>query len=383
MGFLALAPGHPLDLLHPVLLGRALELGEEGFERREGEEHRLVQRFVQRRAGEGAGLLIPLGDVELIVEGDQRRGHGVDDVVQVVLEAGELLLDLAAHLHFQLQLAVGVAGFLGQALGLGEGALGVVAGALELLFARLHAAEHGVEGIGQAADLVLVAARGAQGIVLLAGDLARQLFQLADRAGDEAANLPRDQRPEQQAEGQDHRAGGDGAGVEGAGQFAGRHQQQAPGDLARLRQVDQVSGAKLALAPVFQLLAVFRQLQRLAQLQLGQADAAGIVEGGSAQRRIAVEALQQLAGGAWRGQGAAAQLRAGDQPAEGLQGLGRDAFLGNPVGRTDEGQVGHQQHGGQQYQQGGQQLAADRQVVEALAQTAQGRGFRVQGGGAG
>lgn len=63
VGFLALAPGHPLDLLHPVLLGRALELGEEGFERRESEEHRLVERLIQRRAGEGAGLLIPLGDV--------------------------------------------------------------------------------------------------------------------------------------------------------------------------------------------------------------------------------------------------------------------------------------------------------------------------------
>lgn len=67
---------------------------------------------------------------------------------------------------------------------------------------------------------------------------------------------------------------------------------------------------------------MFRQLQRLAQLQLGQADAPGIVEGGSAQRCVAVEALQQLTGGAWRRQRAAAQLRAGDQPAEGLQGLG-------------------------------------------------------------
>ena len=97
VGFLALAPGHPLDLLHPVLLGPcALSWARKGLSGGRRGTPAGSSASVPRRAGEGAGLLIPLGDVELIVEGDQRRGHGVDDVVQVVLEAGELLLDLAA-----------------------------------------------------------------------------------------------------------------------------------------------------------------------------------------------------------------------------------------------------------------------------------------------
>ena len=155
-----------------MLLGGAFELREKGFEWREGEKYRLVQRLFQARTGQGAGFLIPLRDVELFVESDQCRRHGVDDAVEVVLKAGEFLLDLAAHLHFQLQLAVGVAGFLGQALRLIEGLLGVIAGTLELLLAGLHAHQHGVERIGQATDLVLIATIGAQRIVLFAGDLA-------------------------------------------------------------------------------------------------------------------------------------------------------------------------------------------------------------------
>ncbi len=78
-----------------------------------------------------------------------------------MLEAGELLLDLAAHLDFQFQLAVRMAGLLGQPLRVIEGFLGVVAGALELLLAGFHARQHRVEGIGQAADFVLVLWRGA------------------------------------------------------------------------------------------------------------------------------------------------------------------------------------------------------------------------------
>ncbi len=228
-------PGHFLDLFHHMLLGAAADLREEGLERLEGDEYRLIQRIVQRRAGKGAGFLIPLGDVELLVEGDQRRGHRVDDAIEVFLEAGELLFDLAAHLHFQLQFTVGVARFLGQTLGMVEGFLGVVTGALELLLTGFHARQHGVEGIGEATDLVLVAGLGAQGIVLLAGDLARQRLQIANRPGNELTDLTRHQNPEQQTGYQDGQARRQRAGVERAWQFAAGHHQQMPGAAVRLR----------------------------------------------------------------------------------------------------------------------------------------------------
>ncbi|MNO63721.1 hypothetical protein D3C76_544330 [compost metagenome] len=155
-------PGHALHPLHPMLFGGAGELRQERLERGEGEEDRLVHRVVQAGAGKLAGLLVPLGHVELLVHRDQRRRHRVDDAVQVVLEAGEFLLDLAAYLDFQFQLAVRAAGFLGQGLRLFDSFLGIVACALELLLAGLDTGQHGVEGIGQAADLVGIAAFRAQ-----------------------------------------------------------------------------------------------------------------------------------------------------------------------------------------------------------------------------
>ncbi len=156
-GLVVLDPGDALDLRHAVLFDGVLELRQKGFQRFEGEEDRLVQRLVQAGSGECAGLLVPLGDVELLVQGDQRRGHGVDDAVEVVLETGEFFLDLAADLDLEFQLAVGMPGFLGKALGLVIGGLGVVTGALELLLAGFDAREHGVEGLGQAADFIVIA----------------------------------------------------------------------------------------------------------------------------------------------------------------------------------------------------------------------------------
>ncbi|MCY1174305.1 hypothetical protein D9M73_145030 [compost metagenome] len=136
-GLIVLEPGDTFDLGHRMLLDRFLELRQERLERFEGEEDRLVQGFIETRAGQGTGLLVPLRHVELFVEGDQRRRHGVDDAVEVVLETGELFLDLAAHLDFELQFAVGMAGFLCQTLGLVVGCLGVVPGPLELLLPGL------------------------------------------------------------------------------------------------------------------------------------------------------------------------------------------------------------------------------------------------------
>ena len=59
-----------------------------------------------------------------------------------------------------------------------------------------------LKSIGEATDLVTVAGLGAQRIVLLA-DTARQRLQIANRPGNELANLTRHQNPEQQTGYQD------------------------------------------------------------------------------------------------------------------------------------------------------------------------------------
>ncbi|MCY1558698.1 hypothetical protein D9M68_956560 [compost metagenome] len=102
------------------------------------------------------------------------------------------------------------------------------------------------------------------------------------------------------------------------------------------------------MAPAVQLFDAHWQVQGVPALQLRQAQAIAVVDHRGAQWRVVIQALQQGLGGARRTQRLLAQGGAGDQSAEGVQGLGGDALLGDPVGRADEGQVGHQQHGGQQ-----------------------------------
>ncbi len=223
LGFVVLEPGDAFDAFHGVLFYRCTNLRQVRLERLERQVDRLVQGFVQACAGEGAGFLVPLGDVKLFIQGDQRRGHRVDDAVQVILEAGEFLLDLAANLHFQFQLAVGVARFFRQALRLVIRRLGVVPRAFELLLTGFDARQHGVEGFGQAADLIVIATAGAQGVVLFAGDLTREFFQLVDWPGDQAFDLTGDDQPQQHAENQDAQAGRQRAGIK-------RHRQLATGD---------------------------------------------------------------------------------------------------------------------------------------------------------
>ena len=65
-------PGDPLDLGDRVPLDRVFDLRQESLHWLEGEEDRLIEGFIQRRAGEGAGLLVPLRDIQLFVERDQR-----------------------------------------------------------------------------------------------------------------------------------------------------------------------------------------------------------------------------------------------------------------------------------------------------------------------
>jgi len=120
--------------------------------------------------------------------------------------------------------------------------------------------------------------------------------------------------------------------------------------------------------PVGDLVDPLRQPQPLTLLQLRKAVAVAVVDHCCAQRSIAVQAPEQLAGCLGRGQGAAAQLLGGEEFAKRVHGLRGDALPRDPVGGTDEGEVGYQQHGGEQDEQGEQQLAADREIFEALTQ---------------
>ena len=184
----------------------------------------MIQGFVQTGSGKGTGFLIPLGHVELFVQRDQRRGHRVDDAVEVVLETSEFLLDLAPNLDFQFQLAIGVTGLFGKSLGLVISCLGIVPCTFELLLTGFDPRKHGVEGFGEAADFIVITASGAQGVVLLAGHLSGQLFELVDRLGDQALDLLGDQQPQQHTEDQNPKTGSQGACVERHRQFAAGHQ---------------------------------------------------------------------------------------------------------------------------------------------------------------
>ncbi len=183
-----------------------------------------------------------------------------------------------------------------------------------------------------------------------------------DRPGDQPLDLPGNDQPQQDAEDQDAEAGGQGSGIEGHRQLAAGHQQQVAGRLARAGHVDHLVAAKLGQAPGFDMSIAFRQLQAVTVLQLGQPIALAVVDGRGPQGGIGVEFLEQGLGIGGGVQGLAGQGRVGHEPADGLQGLGGHAFLGNPVGRADKSQVGHQQYGGQQHQQGRQEFLADRQV---------------------
>ena len=129
-GVFALAPGDAFNFYHPMVVYGVLELWQKGLEGFKGQINRLVQRFVQLCPRQGAGFLVPLRHIELFVQCYQGRGHGVDDAVKVVLKTGEFFLDFAAYLYFQLQFAIGIAGFFSQCLSLVVRSLGFIPGTL-------------------------------------------------------------------------------------------------------------------------------------------------------------------------------------------------------------------------------------------------------------
>lgn len=189
-----------------------------------------------------------------------------------------------------------------------------------------------------------------------------------NRLGDQALDLLGNDQPQQHAENQDAEAGGQGAGVERGRQFAAGYQQQMTGQRAGAGQGNDLVAAEFTGLPSLHIAVMVRQLEFFGMLQLRQAFALAVVQCRRPQRCVAVELVEQALGALWRLQGVGDQAWIGHQPANGLQGLGCHAFLGNVVGGADKGQVGHQQDSGQQHQQGGQQFLADREVFKALAQ---------------
>ena len=73
--FVVLGPGHPFDLGHAMGFDGVFKLRQKGFERFEDKVDRLVHGLIQFRTGQGAGFLVPLGDVELVVQRNQGGGH--------------------------------------------------------------------------------------------------------------------------------------------------------------------------------------------------------------------------------------------------------------------------------------------------------------------
>ncbi|MNF04072.1 hypothetical protein D3C80_2035120 [compost metagenome] len=70
-GFLVPGPGHALDLDHAVLFDGLPKLRQKRLERFKGEKNRLVQGLIQACTGQGAGFLVPLGHVQLFIQGNQ------------------------------------------------------------------------------------------------------------------------------------------------------------------------------------------------------------------------------------------------------------------------------------------------------------------------
>ena len=159
-GLITLRPGHALYFDDAMVGDGVFDLRQERFQRFKCQINRLIQGLIQRRAGEGAGFLIPLRDVELFVQCDQGGGHGIDNAVEINLKAGEFFLDFASYLHFKFELAIGMAGFFCQRLGLIVGCLCFISGAFELLLTRFDTREHGIERFSEAADFIVIARFG-------------------------------------------------------------------------------------------------------------------------------------------------------------------------------------------------------------------------------
>lgn len=120
-----------------------------------------------------------------------------------------------------------------------------------------------------------------------------------DRPGNQALDLPGDHQPQQDAEDQDPQACRQRTGVERHRQLAAGNQQQVTGRRAGAGQGDHLVAAKFGGLPGLDVPVVLWQLELFPLLQLCQALAFAIVEGGCPQRRIAVELVEQAFGALW------------------------------------------------------------------------------------
>jgi len=141
-----------------------------------------------------------------------------------------------------------------------------------------------------------------------------------------------------------------------------------PGGLVAVMQAGDLMAAQFGEAPGLKLTIVLRKWQVFAVLQLSQQVARAVINGGSTQGGVAADLVEQGFGALRRVQCVGDQVGVCGQLAQGLQGLRSRALVGDPVRDADKRQVGHQQYGGQQGEQGGQQLLAYREVFKALAQ---------------
>ncbi|MCY1365681.1 hypothetical protein D9M69_525400 [compost metagenome] len=142
----------------------------------------------------------------------------------------------------------------------------------------------------------MVSARSTQCIVFFTGYLPGQLLELVDRPGNQALDLAGNDQPQQHAEDQNPQAGRQGPGVERNWQFARGHQQQVPWCRTGAGQGDDLVGTKLGGLPVFDMPETLRQFQVVAMLQLRQSLTLSVIQGRRAQRRIAVEFIEQALG---------------------------------------------------------------------------------------
>ncbi|MNN52913.1 hypothetical protein D3C81_1676410 [compost metagenome] len=117
-----------------------------------------------------------------------------------------------------------------------------------------------------------------------------------DRPGDQALDLAGNDQPQQHAEDQNAQAGRQGPGVERHWQFTAGDQQQMSRCSTGAGEGDDLIGAKLGDLPVFDVPEMFGQLQIVAMLQLRQPLTLCVIQGCRAQRRIAVEFIQQALG---------------------------------------------------------------------------------------
>ena len=88
-----------------------------------------------------------MGDIKLLINGDQHRWHRVDNGGQKLLKLGQLGLDALAHLDLNFQLLIGGQGDIGIVIGLFERNRDPISLGDNHFFTQLYLVEHLIKGI--------------------------------------------------------------------------------------------------------------------------------------------------------------------------------------------------------------------------------------------